>query len=72
MATSRTYHTTTVRLIRPVVEIGKTSRSCKRFDQPELEAILRRNLKQYGAVTLRAGAEVTAPAWDQWQKLTGS
>ncbi|MEH0841213.1 bifunctional 3-(3-hydroxy-phenyl)propionate/3-hydroxycinnamic acid hydroxylase [Micromonospora sp. CPCC 205711] len=34
------------------------------FDQPELEAILRRNLKQYGTVTLRGNAEVTALAQD--------
>ena len=30
------------------------------FDQPELEAILRANLKQYGAAAIRGGAEVTA------------
>ncbi|WP_200208006.1 bifunctional 3-(3-hydroxy-phenyl)propionate/3-hydroxycinnamic acid hydroxylase MhpA [Micromonospora coerulea] len=29
------------------------------FDQPELEAILRRNLKKYGSVTLRGSTEVT-------------
>ncbi|GAA3467458.1 bifunctional 3-(3-hydroxy-phenyl)propionate/3-hydroxycinnamic acid hydroxylase MhpA [Nonomuraea roseola] len=34
------------------------------FDQPELEAILRRNLKQYGNVTLRGGIEVTALSQD--------
>ncbi|PWU47332.1 3-(3-hydroxyphenyl)propionate hydroxylase [Micromonospora globispora] len=34
------------------------------FDQPELEAILRRNLKQYGTVTLRGNAEVTALTQD--------
>ncbi|MEU7895301.1 bifunctional 3-(3-hydroxy-phenyl)propionate/3-hydroxycinnamic acid hydroxylase [Nonomuraea sp. NPDC049152] len=34
------------------------------FDQPELEAILRRNLKQYEAVTLRGGIEITALAQD--------
>jgi 3-(3-hydroxy-phenyl)propionate hydroxylase len=30
------------------------------FDQPELETILRRNLQQYGSVTLRGSMEVTA------------
>ncbi|MCM0673293.1 bifunctional 3-(3-hydroxy-phenyl)propionate/3-hydroxycinnamic acid hydroxylase [Micromonospora phytophila] len=30
------------------------------FDQPELEAILRRNLKNYGSATLRGSTEVTA------------
>lgn len=30
------------------------------FDQPELEAILRGNLRRYGSVTLRGGTEVTA------------
>ncbi|SCG66073.1 bifunctional 3-(3-hydroxy-phenyl)propionate/3-hydroxycinnamic acid hydroxylase MhpA [Micromonospora inositola] len=30
------------------------------FDQPELEAILRQNLKQYDTVTLRGNTEVTA------------
>ncbi|GAB3805060.1 bifunctional 3-(3-hydroxy-phenyl)propionate/3-hydroxycinnamic acid hydroxylase MhpA [Micromonospora zhanjiangensis] len=30
------------------------------FDQPDLEAILRRNLARFGAVTLRGNAEVTA------------
>ncbi|GIJ81435.1 3-(3-hydroxyphenyl)propionate hydroxylase [Micromonospora phaseoli] len=30
------------------------------FDQPELEAILRRNLTTYGSVTLRGNTEVTA------------
>lgn len=34
------------------------------FDQPELEAILRQNLKQYGTVTLRGNAEVTALTQD--------
>ncbi|WP_084959875.1 bifunctional 3-(3-hydroxy-phenyl)propionate/3-hydroxycinnamic acid hydroxylase [Thermoactinospora rubra] len=34
------------------------------FDQPELEALLRRNLKQYGTVTLRGGIEVNALAQD--------
>ncbi|MGK8522798.1 bifunctional 3-(3-hydroxy-phenyl)propionate/3-hydroxycinnamic acid hydroxylase [Nocardia asteroides] len=32
------------------------------FDQPELEALLRANLAHYPAVTVRAGAEVTALA----------
>ncbi|MFE9958908.1 bifunctional 3-(3-hydroxy-phenyl)propionate/3-hydroxycinnamic acid hydroxylase [Micromonospora sp. NPDC005299] len=32
------------------------------FDQPELEGILRQNLKRYGAVTLRGNSEVTAVA----------
>ncbi|NJP34533.1 bifunctional 3-(3-hydroxy-phenyl)propionate/3-hydroxycinnamic acid hydroxylase MhpA [Micromonospora thermarum] len=34
------------------------------FDQPELEAILRRNLTKHGSVTLRGGTEVTALAQD--------
>ena len=34
------------------------------FDQPELEAILRQNLTQYDAVTLRGNSEVTALTQD--------
>lgn len=34
------------------------------FDQPELEAILRRNLGRYGTATLHGGAEVTALTQD--------
>ncbi|WP_319461380.1 bifunctional 3-(3-hydroxy-phenyl)propionate/3-hydroxycinnamic acid hydroxylase [Micromonospora sp. RTP1Z1] len=34
------------------------------FDQPELEAILRQNLKQYDTVTLRGNTEVTALTQD--------
>ncbi|WP_262286344.1 bifunctional 3-(3-hydroxy-phenyl)propionate/3-hydroxycinnamic acid hydroxylase [Micromonospora sp. MA102] len=34
------------------------------FDQPELEAILRRNLQRFGTVTLRGNAEVTALTQD--------
>jgi 3-(3-hydroxy-phenyl)propionate hydroxylase len=34
------------------------------FDQPELEAILRANIKRHDAVTLRGGTEVTALAQD--------
>ncbi|MGC5020216.1 bifunctional 3-(3-hydroxy-phenyl)propionate/3-hydroxycinnamic acid hydroxylase [Micromonospora sp. DT47] len=34
------------------------------FDQPELEAILRRNLTKYGSATLRGSTEVTALAQD--------
>ncbi|MET8833196.1 bifunctional 3-(3-hydroxy-phenyl)propionate/3-hydroxycinnamic acid hydroxylase [Micromonospora sp. NPDC004540] len=34
------------------------------FDQPELEAILRRNLARYGTATLRGSAEVTAVTQD--------
>lgn len=34
------------------------------FDQPDLETILRANLKQYDTVTIRGGMEVTALAQD--------
>ncbi|MGC1211665.1 MAG: bifunctional 3-(3-hydroxy-phenyl)propionate/3-hydroxycinnamic acid hydroxylase [Micromonospora sp.] len=34
------------------------------FDQPELEAILRQNLKRYGTATLRGNVEVTALTQD--------